>query len=142
MANGNPPAGKSAAGPDRQAVIVAMIGLAIILLIVLIAALELPGPVPQGQTNSTGQNIVSVATAAIAAVGAVVGAYLGVKTANSAREDTAQRLDTARTESVAAAKRNEIMVSTIAGSLPIDQARTALQEADARIKDAKASGLL
>ena len=119
-----------------------MIGLAVILLIVLIAVLEFPGSVPSGQTNTTGQNIVSVATAAIAAVGAVVGAYFGVKTANSAREDTAKRLDTARTEGVAAAKRNEIMVSTIAGKLPIDQAKDALQEADARIKDAKASGLL
>jgi len=122
--------------------IIAMIGLAVILLIVLIAVLEFPGSVPSGQTNTTGQNIVSVATAAIAAVGAVVGAYFGVKTANSAREDTAKRLDTARTEGVAAAKRNEIMVSTIAGKLPIDQAKDALQEADARIKDAKASGLL
>jgi len=78
----------------------------------------------------------------MAAIGAVVGAYFGVKSANSAREDTAQRLDTARTEGVAAAKRNEIMVSTIAGRLPIDQARDAPQEADARIKDAKALGLL
>src|ERR1700752_206706 len=112
MANGSPPPGKPTARPDRQAMIVAMIGLAVILLIVLIAILEFPGPVRSGQTNTTGQNIVSGATAAIAAVGVVVGAYFGVKTANSAREDTARRLDTARTDGVAAAKRNEIMVST------------------------------
>jgi hypothetical protein len=110
---------------------------------VLIAVLMFPGSVPQGQTNSSGQNIVSVATAAITAVGAVVAAYFGIKTANSAREDTSrkladatQRLDAANTESIKAAKRNEIAAQTIVGKLPADQAKDALQEVDARIKAA------
>jgi hypothetical protein len=84
-----------------------------------------------------------VATAAITAVGAVVAAYFGIKSANSAREDTAhrladatQKLDAARVESATAAKRNEITAQTIVGKLPADQAKDALQEVDARIKAA------
>jgi hypothetical protein len=143
MTNSSQPPANPPTRPDPQAVIVAVTGLCIVLLIVLIAVLMFPGPVPQGQTNSTGQNIVSVATAAITAVGAVVAAYFGIKTANSAREDTAhkladatQRLDAARIERVAAANRNEIAAQTIVGKLPPDQAKDALQEVDARIKAA------
>ena len=143
MTTGSQPPAKPPARPDSQAVIVAVAGLVIVLLIVLIAVLMFPGSVPQGQTNSTGQNIVSVATAAITAAAAIVAAYFGIKTANSAREDTAnkladatQRLDAARTESVTAAKRNEITAQTIVGKLPADQAKDALQEVDARIKAA------
>lgn len=101
--------------------------------------------------NTTGQNVVSVATASITAVVAVVGAYFGIKSANSAQEDTAQRLDAAHSRSMAAltealtdahddaqsaAKRNEIMISTITGALSNDQAKDALQTADQRIKAA------
>jgi hypothetical protein len=143
MTTGSQTPAKPPAKPDPQAVIVAVVGLCIVLLIVLIAVLRFPGPVPQGQTNSTGQNIVSVATAALTAVGAVVAAYFGIKSANSAREDSSrkladatQRLDAARTESVTAAKRNEITAQTIVGKLPADQAKEALEEADARIKAA------
>jgi hypothetical protein len=89
----------------------------------------------------------------------------GVKSANSAQEDTAKRLDAARTQSIgalkegigalqqahseglgalqkahddtqAAAKRNEIMISTIAGALSSDQAKDVLQVADRRLKEA------
>jgi len=143
MTTGNQPPANPPTRPDPQAVIVAIAGLCIVLLIVLIAVLTFPGAVPQGQTNSTGQNIVSVATAAITAVGAVVAAYFGIKTANSAREDTShklsdatQRLAAAHTESIKAAKRNEIAAQTIVGKLPADQAKDALQEVDERIKAA------
>jgi hypothetical protein len=132
---------------DWQPVIVAACGLFIVGLITLIAVLEFPGPAPQGQVNTAGQNIVSVSTAAITAVAAVVGAYFGIKSANSAREDTARRLETAHAQSIkalqtaqddaqATAKRNEIMISTMAGGLTGDQAKDMLQTADQRIKDA------
>jgi hypothetical protein len=83
------------AGRDWQAIVIARTGLLSVGLITLIAVVVFPGPVAQGQVNTTGQNIVSVATAAIAAVAAVVGAHFGLKSANSAREDTEKRLDAA-----------------------------------------------
>jgi hypothetical protein len=128
MTNGSPLPGKPVTGPDRHAVIIAMIGLAIILLIVLIAVLEFPAPVPQGQTNTTGQNIASVATAAITAVGAVIGAYFGVKTANSATEDKTQNLMLLAPR----ASQRPTEMKTIVGRLSIHQATEALQEADVR----------
>jgi hypothetical protein len=147
MGNVNQPPDSKAPGQDRQAVIVAATGLFVVGVIVLIAVLAFPGSVPQGQVNTSGQNIVSVATAAITAVAAVVGAYFGVKSANSAREDTAQRLETAHNQAITAlkqahddtqttARRSEITISTMAGALTGDQAKEMLQTADQRIKDA------
>ena len=147
MSNDNQPSDSQEPARDWQQVIVAGSGLFIVGLITLTAVFAFPGPVPLGQVNTTGQNIVSVAAAAITAVAAVVAAYFGVKSANSAREDTAQRLETAHTQSITAlkeahddaqatAKRNEIMTSTMAGALTSDQARDMFQLADQRIKDA------
>jgi hypothetical protein len=146
MSNNQPAPGQQP-GRDWQPVIVAGCGLFVVGLITLIAVFAFPGPVPQGQVSTTGQNIVSITTAAITAVAAVVGAYFGVKSANSAREDTSQRLATEHADSIkalqtahndaqATAKRNEIMISTMAGSLTSDQAKEMLQTADQRIKDA------
>jgi hypothetical protein len=147
MGNDNQQSDGQAPGRDWQPVFVAASGLFIVGVITLIAVLAFPGSVPQGQVNTTGQNIVSVATAAITAVAAVVGAYFGVKSANSAREDTAQRLETAHNQAITAlkqahddaqttARRSEIMISTMAGALTGDQAKDMLQTADQRIKDA------
>jgi hypothetical protein len=141
--NDNQPSDGQGPARDWQPVIVAGTGLFIVGVITLIAVLAFPGSVPQGQVNTTGQNVVSVATAAITAVAAVVGAYFGVKSANSAREDTAQRLDAARTQTItalkeahesaqAASRRNEITISTMAGALTGDQASDILQTADGR----------
>ena len=73
MENGKQPPDSKAPGPDRQAVIVAACGLFVVGVIVLIAVLAFPGSVPQGQVNTTGQNIVSVATAATNAAPVRVG---------------------------------------------------------------------
>jgi hypothetical protein len=138
-ANDSQPPGPQASSWDWQPMIVAGTGLVIVGLIVLIGVSALPGSVPRGQVNTAGQNIVSIATAAITAVAAVVGAYFGVKSANSAREDTVNALQKARADAQDVARRHDILMSTIAGRLPGDQAKEALQAADERLK---ASGLL
>lgn len=80
-----PPAGPSPAAPlqdkwyDAMAgVIVATIGLLALLGIMALAILEMP----DGNAKST--NIVALATAAFGVIGAVVGAYFGVRAANRA----------------------------------------------------------
>jgi hypothetical protein len=59
-------------------VMVAAVGLLVLLGIMILAILEMPNG------SSKGTNIVALATAAFGVIGAVVGAYFGVRAANRA----------------------------------------------------------
>ncbi len=84
-ANGSAPGGLSAP-PYREewknltGFYVAAIGLLVLLGIVAIAMLTLP------DDRTKGQNIITLATAAFGVIGAVTGAYFGVRAANKAAE--------------------------------------------------------
>jgi hypothetical protein len=60
--------------------LVAVAGLVALVLVVLVAILKLPA------NNSKGQNIVAISTSAFGVIGAVVGTFFGVRTANKAVE--------------------------------------------------------
>jgi amino acid transporter len=71
--------GRSRNGADKEVAgaLVAAIGLAALVAIVLIAILSLPG-------DGKPQNIVAIASSAFGVIGAVVGAYFGIRTAKNA----------------------------------------------------------
>jgi hypothetical protein len=99
---------------DPRAIIVAVVGLSVILLVAVVGFLLLPGSVPSDEVNTKGQNIVSIASAAITAVGAIIAAYFGVKAANVAREDSAK-----------ASERHEARTAGLAAMVPKEDAQSA-----------------
>jgi hypothetical protein len=108
---------------DFRAVVVAVAGLAVILVAVIVGIIALPGPVPKGQVDNTGQNTVAIASAAFTAVAAVVSAYFGIKAANVAREESSK-----------AAERSQIRAAHLAGASP-QEAGAADSQAAATIKE-------
>jgi hypothetical protein len=110
-------------------VAVALAGLSVVLLGGIVALLELPGSVPKGTVDTTGQNVVAIASAAFTAVAAVVSAYFGIKAANTAREDTSKVAE----NMTRSAQRSEIRAAHFAAAEPGNLA-TAAQEAAAEIK--------
>jgi hypothetical protein len=66
-------------------VMVAAIGLLVLLGIMIVAMLEIP------HDASKGSNVVALATAAFGVIGAIVGAYFGVRAANRAVKQMAER---------------------------------------------------
>lgn len=105
---------------DWRAVIVAGAGLAVVLIGGAIAIIALPGSVPSGETNNSGQNIVAIASAAFTAVAAVVSAYFGVKAANVAREESSKAAERSHKEGAKAAERNQIRSVHLAAASPDD----------------------
>jgi len=96
MANGDAPPETPPGWAERfktwRAVVIAVAGLVVILVITLVGIYNLPGPTPTGQVDNRGENIIAIMTATIAAVVSIVGAYFGIRSANASRE---QALDTA-----------------------------------------------
>jgi hypothetical protein len=74
MANGS---SKGSDGKEVSGAIVAAIGLVALVVIVFVAIEELP-------SSSKSQNIVAIASSAFGVIGAIVGAYFGVRTAKNA----------------------------------------------------------
>lgn len=109
---------------DPRAMVVAVSGLVAVLLIALVGFLLLPGPVAEGTTDTTGAYIVAIASAALTAVGTMVTAYVGVKAANVAREDTER-----------ASLRHEIRIAALAGAAPTAAAAEASREASEQIRE-------
>ena len=99
---------------DYRAVAVALAGLTVVLLGGIVSILELPGPVPTGQVDTTGRNIVAIVSAAVSAVAAVVSAYFGIKAANTARGDSS-KVAASISES---AQRSEIRAAHFAAAEP------------------------
>jgi amino acid transporter len=101
---------------ETRGMIVAVVGLVVLVAIVLAAFAALPGPVPRGQLSTKGENVVAIATAAIAATGSLVGAYFGVRSASAAREETAKdlRRQTIRLNEVSAATDETVAAAAMA----------------------------
>ena len=74
MANGNP---SNNGEKEVAGAIVAVFGLICLVLIVLIAITQLPA-------TGKSQNVVALASAAFGVIGAVVGAYFGIRAAKNA----------------------------------------------------------
>jgi heme/copper-type cytochrome/quinol oxidase subunit 2 len=108
------------APPDRdwRAVVVIIVGLAVILTIVLAAVVALPGDVAEDKVNTKGQSMVSLGTAAFTAVTSMIAAYFGVKAANLAREDADKR-----------GEDHAIQIAHLAGAADPDKARDAIDKA-------------
>jgi hypothetical protein len=70
---------KGSGGNDKEVAgaVVAVAGLVALVAIVLIAVVKLPG-------TGKSQNIVAIASAAFGVIGAVVGAYFGIRAAKNA----------------------------------------------------------
>lgn len=78
---------KSRGLDEYRGVIVAVVGMLVLLGIVALALQAIPGPLSRGQVDTKkGESVVAITTAAITAVGTVVGAYFAVRSANAARE--------------------------------------------------------
>ena len=117
---------------DFRAVIVAVVGLAVILIGGLVAIIALPGPISKNQIDNASQNTVAIASAGFTAVAAVVSAYFGIKAANLAREDSSKAAE----QNAKAAERNTIRATHLAGAQP-GQAAEAEKTAADSIKDLK-----
>jgi amino acid transporter len=108
---------------DPRAAVVAGIGIVFVLLVVVAVLVSLPGEIPRGKVNNDGQNAVAIGSAAITAIATIVGAYLGVKAANVAREETAK-----------GGEKSTLQVAALAGALPKGSADEALRAAEELIE--------
>src|SRR5262245_55288264 len=85
--------GKPTTRGDRllkwRAVVVAALGFAAVVIVVLFAISKLPsGVLDTGETDNKTPAITSIAAGAITAIVSIVSAYLGIRSSNGAREGT------------------------------------------------------
>lgn len=97
---------------EYRGVMVAVVGMLVLLGVVALALQAIPGPLNRGQVDTKkGESVVAITTAAITAIGAVVGAYFAVRTANAAREtaEASREAQSIQLAEVSGASSNEIM---------------------------------
>jgi hypothetical protein len=110
---------------DSRTAWVAIGAFVAIIVVVVIGIRELPDSIAQGTVDTKkGETIAAILAAALTAIGTVVGAYFGVRAANAAREDTEKSREI-----------EAIHAKHLAAALPRPDAESAIQEAEAVIKE-------
>lgn len=106
--SGTRDAGEATSRPrGLRAAVVTCVGLVVILLIALAGYASLPEPLSKNLVDTKGPGVIAVASAAFTAVSTIIAAYLGVRAANLAREDSGKT-----------SERHEIRVTELAGAEP------------------------
>lgn len=109
---------------EFRGLIVAVVGLMVLLGIAALAIGALPESIPRGATDTNkGESVVAISTALATAVGSLVAAYFGIRSANAAREEAGR-----------AVERSEVTVAHVTGRLESTAAADALREAEAEIQ--------